>query len=85
MDGGGARIDHKNVAFSEEWSKHHQQAWTRSELYDKHYTKWKSDNEQYKAWIAGGGGGRYRGKAVKQELTVAQKKATLQAQTEALG
>ena len=48
-DGGGARIDYKAVAFSEEWAKHHQQAWTRSELYDKNYPKWKVDNEQYKA------------------------------------
>ena len=32
-----------------------------------------------------GGGNRYRGKAVKQELTVAQKKAALQAQIDALG
>ena len=86
-DGGGARIDHKNVAYNEEWHHTHQRAWTRSKMYDDNRTQWRADHAKYKAWVAGGNKGFLRDfdGTVKQELTGAQKKVALQAQIDALG
>ena len=55
-------------------------------MYDKDHAKWKTQQAQYKAWIAAGSKGQLsKWGTVKQELTVAQKKAALQAQIDALG
>ena len=63
--------------------------WERSKLYDDNRPKWKKDQATYKAWHAAGGIRHGPLKdfdgATKQELTVAQKKAALQAQIDALG
>ena len=85
-DGGGARIDHKTVEFSNKWDYVHQGAWRRSKMYDDDYAKWKARETKHKAWKAAGSNGQLRDfEEVKQELTVAQKKAALQAQIDALG
>ena len=41
-DGGGARIDHKTVEFSDKWDYAHQYAWKRSKLYDDDHAAWKA-------------------------------------------
>ena len=57
-------------------------------MYDDDHTEWKAQQARHKAWMAEGGNGKlsdFKTGAVKQELTVAQKKAALQAQIDALG
>ena len=54
IDGGGERINHKSIRLNLEWSKHHQQTWAQSKLYDDNYEQWKTDQENWKAWVAGG-------------------------------
>ena len=55
-------------------------------MYDEDHAKWKIQQAQYKAWVAAGSKGPLRTwGTVKEELTVAQKKAALQAQIYALG
>ena len=85
-DGGGKRINHRTIAFSQEWSKHHQQAWTWSKLYDENYEQWKTDQANWKAWVAGGKKGRPKRNRNRgtREPTLAAKRAALQAQLDAL-
>ena len=57
-------------------------------MYDDDHTAWAAQQAWHKAWRAGGGNGKlsnFKTGAVKQELTMEQKKAALQAQIEALG
>ena len=66
----------------------HKRAWKRSKLYDDENAKWTAQQKKYKAWKAAGSTGslrRFKTGEVKAELTVAQKKAALQAQIDALG
>ena len=51
-DGGEDRIDHKAVAYSDEWINMDKRAWKRSKLYDDDPEEWKAQQTKYKAWKA---------------------------------
>ena len=60
VDGGGPRINHREVEFSEEWDYTHQSAWKRSKMYDEDHAKGKIQQAQNKAWVAAGSKGPLR-------------------------